>query len=125
MESQIQQLEARYSTAHDYSTLSQEQVAFLLDPNNMGNTSSSGDLTVSVRGIHSDPDVGTLVDVVDVFHYLFGKNNPGAAGHRHNRLPIARSHFGTEIELEDGTYLFELLGGNKVRIEYDSVKDKP
>ncbi|MAG60748.1 hypothetical protein CL619_03085 [archaeon] len=124
METDIEKLQARYSTAHCYDSLSTEQVAFLLDSRNMNKSDAGGGKTVWINGVHSDPEVGTLVDIVDVFSFAFLRNSPGKAAYRSKRLAIARHHFGEEHLLEDGTYLFELADGNKVRIEYDCVKDR-
>lgn len=123
-------LEARYGTNDFYEFLSPDQTAFLLDPRIANNTGTCGDKSVSIKGIHSDPDVGTLVDLLDVHHYLFRRNDRGGkGGYTHSRVETYQSVLGVDkserpLELEDGTFLFDLDNGNSIRVEYDSVKDR-
>jgi len=122
------QIAQRCGARHDYQVLSEQQRALLTSHSIMDNTDGCGWKTVEIKNITEKLD-GTLLDILDVHHFLFHRNGPGGSGdYARARIPKFKRALGVTEDpiklLGSQTYLFQLDGGASVCVEFDSQKDR-
>jgi len=125
-------LKDRYGDNFDYTLLSEEQILFLLNIHIRDNQDSTGNKTVSIIDIKKNDNI-VLLNIKDIFYYLFRKNAPGnVSGSKlyglSHRIPIYNKILNlTDMPLmiNNYVYLFKLKNNYQIMVEFDVLKDKP
>ena len=122
------QLQRRYGVRHDYTLLSDQQQALLLDKKIKDNTDAGNFPTVDVRGIERRSDGTTLLDLFDTHRWAFRRNDKGGSGpYSRRRIAEYLEVLGTVEDhqpLGDKKHLFDLGNNGQIRVLYNSIKDR-
>ncbi|HIH38362.1 hypothetical protein J4460_07165 [Candidatus Woesearchaeota archaeon] len=81
----IEELQRRYGS-HDYSILTEQQLALLADPHIRDFEDSGNFHTVEIRSIRQEGGIPCL-ELTDEKSFLFERNNPGSVRYERERFP--------------------------------------
>ena len=122
MEDQVQKLNTRYGSRHNYQALSEQQRVFLLKTEISDHRDVCGGRTVSVNSIGE-----SFLDLTDCFSYISHRNSPGSAfQYSRIRIPDFKKALSVSEDPKDvggEKYVFELPDNVRVEVSFRTAKD--